>query len=432
MLKRIVIVAYFFPPCNLTAAQRALGWAKYFKGFGYYPIIITRNWDIEINNPKDTLKTTEQSVKHIKHDDYEVYYLPYKANLRDRLFTKYGDTKFVFIRKLLTFFELIFQNFTNSVIPFRNIYEFAYNYIKQNPDIKLAVVTANPFILFRFGYLLNKNLKIKWIADYRDDWNTSEINKQSNNSIEQILKSLERKSEKKWVNSSSITTTVSDYYASKISLFTNKKTEVLLNGYFEDDFIINEGAELSKHFTIVYNGTLYPTQKIELFLSALKRLIDLHDNANDSIRMIFPGLEYDKTQLLRVSNYMKGYENKIITSPRVSRAEVIKLQTEAHALLMIAHDNTKGIPSSKLYEYIALGKPIIVCPTDNDIIENTLAGYNLGYSCETEEKAFAALKNLYEIFKHNQYKELKPDEDFKNQFSRKKQTEKLAAILNSL
>lgn len=431
-MKRILILSYFFPPCNLTASQRALGWAKHLKKFGFYPVIITRNWDIEINNPKDALKSAGERIIHIQHADYEVYYLSYKANLRDRLYVKYGDNKFVFIRKLLTLIELTFQNFTNFVIPFKNIYAFAYNFIRKNPDIKLAIITANPFIFFRFGYLLNKKLKIKWIADYRDDWNTSEVNNHTKNPIQNLLSSIETISEKKWIASAEINTTISDYYARKIALFTNKKTEVLLNGYFEDDFIINKGNELNKYFTIVYNGTLYPTQKIELFLSALKKLIDLYDTEIDSIRMIFPGLEYDKTQLLRVSNYMKSYESKIITSPRVSRTEIIELQSKSHALLMIAHDNTKGIPSSKLYEYIAIGKPIIVCPTDNDIIENTLAGYNLGYICETEEKAFAALQNLYEIYKRNKYKDLKPDEDFKNQFSRQKQTEKLAAILNSL
>ena len=52
-MKKVIVLSYFFTPCNLTASQRALGWAKYLKEFGYYPIIITRNWDLPIGKPED-------------------------------------------------------------------------------------------------------------------------------------------------------------------------------------------------------------------------------------------------------------------------------------------------------------------------------------------------------------------------------------------
>jgi len=438
-LKKVLILSYFFPPCNLTASQRAFGWAKYLKEYGYEPIVLTRNWDVPIKNSIDAFQSSGYEIRHEKNENFEAYYLPYKSTLRDKILIKYGGNKFNLIRKILTFFELIFQNFTNAVVPCRNIHEFADNYLKENEDIDLVLISAQPFILFRFGYLLKKNHNIKWLADYRDDWNTTEIDQYvRTSSFEKIL---EKYSEKKWISSSEIITTISDYYAQKISKFTNKKATVLLNGYFEDDFNLVENnstltgfktlSALGKDdFIIVYNGSLYPTQKIEIFLNALKKLIKKNDTEINKIKIIFPGLEYDNHQSARVSEIMKDYKDNIITTPRISKKETIALQSSAHLLLMIAHENVKGIPSSKLYEYIALGKPTIACPLDNDIIENTLKNYNLGYICNDENEAFEVLENLYKKYLNGEYAALKPDTAYQKLFSRKEQTKILAEILN--
>ena len=48
-MENVLIISYFFPPCNLTASQRAFNWAKYLKEFGYNPIVITRKWDQPIS-----------------------------------------------------------------------------------------------------------------------------------------------------------------------------------------------------------------------------------------------------------------------------------------------------------------------------------------------------------------------------------------------
>ena len=53
MLNKVLIISYFFPPCNLTASNRALFWAKYLKDYGYDPIVITRKWDHKIKSPRD-------------------------------------------------------------------------------------------------------------------------------------------------------------------------------------------------------------------------------------------------------------------------------------------------------------------------------------------------------------------------------------------
>ncbi len=428
-LKKVLILSYFFPPCNLTASQRAFGWAKYLKKYGYYPIIITRNWDNPISTPIDVLKKSGEEIKHEITSDYEVYYLPYKGSLRDRFFVKYGDSKFDFFRRFLTFFEIFFENYSNKFIPYRNIYDFADQYITKNKDVERIVITANPFTLFRFGYLLNKKFNIKWLADYRDDWNTSDFLK-NKTLFEKTLNKIRSNSEKKWVGTAERITTVSEAYSKKISDFVSKQGHVLLNGYFSEDFETITRSYDTK-FTVVYNGSLYTTQQIEIFLSAYKKLINNLGPENANIKIVFPGLLFDKIEALRVSIFLKGYENFYEITPRIPQKQVFELQAKSHLFLMIAHKGLIGIPSSKLYEYIGFGKPILACPSDHDIIEDTLKDYNIGYTCQTEEAVYDKLSELYTLFEKGEYNKLVPDKSFQQKFTREHSSSEVAKILDS-
>lgn len=429
--KKILILSYFFPPCNLTAAQRSLGWAKYLKEYGYYPVIITRNWEHHINGPDDMHHNSGKELIFEEHDGYEVYYVPFKGNLRDRLYSKYGKSKNRLLRKALSFFELIGHNYSNAWIPFSNMYDFADSYVRINKDVDTIIVTGNPFEIFRFGYLLNKKFNIPWIADYRDDWNTSEVNS-SRGFADGILKKLSANTEKRWIETASCITTISPYYAKKISEFTKRPGHVLLNGFFPEDYDAYKNIPLEKEFTVVYNGMLYPSQDIEVFLDAFKKLVDTHPQYRSRIRLRFPGIKFLKDVASRVELYMGGYEDVIELTERIGRGEVLRIQAAAHVLLMVAHGSATGIPSSKIYEYLGLGKPVLICPSDGDILEETFSGYNLGFTANRSEDALKILQDLFQKYLAGNYETLKADENYTKRFTRKHQGEVLAGILDGI
>jgi len=297
-LKKVLIIAYFFPPCNMAGAHRPFAWAQYLKEQGLFPIIITRSWQHEISTPMDVLKASGKDIDHEQHETYEVYYLPYEPNLRDRIYSKYGDRRYTLLRKLLSLWELLTQNFNSAVLPYRNLNQFAEQYLLKNPEVTRMIITANPFPLFKFGYLLKNKFNIKWIADYRDDWSTTEIDKPTS-TAQRLLARMNSYYERKWVGSSECITSISNYYTNKISAFVNKPGHTIYNGYNELDTATAESS-LFQEFTITYCGTLYARQNIELFLDSLKKLIDHADNKL-SIKLHLSGISFfDATQTARV------------------------------------------------------------------------------------------------------------------------------------
>ena len=154
-MKKVIIISYFYPPCNLTASQRAYNWGRYFKEFGYDPIIITRKWDHTITSPSDMGKPSKSmEIKEEVNNKCRVYYMPYKASLKDRIFEK-NKKGIKLIRKALSFKELYFQHSSIGALPYANIFKKAMELIKEE-NIRNVIITGNPFPCFHFGYELKK------------------------------------------------------------------------------------------------------------------------------------------------------------------------------------------------------------------------------------------------------------------------------------
>jgi hypothetical protein len=99
---------------------------------------------------------------------------------------------------------------------------------------------------------------------------------------------------------------------------------------------------------------------------------------------------------------------------------------------MVSHKGFKGVPSSKLYEYIGLKKTIFLYPNDQDIVEQTLLDTNLGVICNDESDIYLKLLNLIEIKQNGEGSEMLIDSKKIDFYSRKNQTEELAKLLDKI
>ncbi|MBK7762523.1 MAG: glycosyltransferase [Bacteroidetes bacterium] len=426
--KKVYILSYYFPPCNLTASERIYSWAKYLKNGDYYPIIITRNWDIPVaNSTTSAFVSSGTEVRIEKHDTYEVHYLPYKSSIKDKLFIKLDGTKFYFIYLIASFIFSIL-----SVVSIRfSPYYFFYIYLKellQNQKGKLQlIVSASPFELFGIAFKLSKLFALQWIADYRDDWSTSSLHKE--NFVKQFLHKVFRYYEKRWLQSADCFLSVSDHYVDKISSFIHKKGYVLTNGYMPENYI--KKHVLPTKFTLTYVGSLYPSQPIEKILHGIISFIE-SKNRNCLLEVVFVGIQHEAQSMNRISQSIQGYENYFRFTGRIPKQEAIAIQAASHLLLICAHENLKGIPGSKLYEYIALRKPVLVYPSDGDIIEESLSKTGQGIICHSQQDMLSALNTYYTMFDENRYTtEGMFDEKMIASFSREKQCEVLIQVLDS-
>lgn len=427
-MKKTLILSYFFPPCNLTAAQRIGSWANYLSEFGYYPIVVTRNWTGKEYTEQQRLESSGDAIRIEKNKNAEIHYLPYKATWRDRFFIKSNlSYLYLYLSKTLTAFNLIFQNFFIRFIPFNNLYHHARELLINDKTIQVLIISGSPFEQFYFGYLLKKEFpNIKWIADYRDEWTTSEIIDFVG--LKKWICSFQIFSEKKWLKKADLITANTNYASEKLNTFLSKKTKKLLNGF--DFELPSQNSTLSFNtLKIVHNGTLYPSQDISLLAEALNEIIIPNDF---TVQLSFPGIKIYNEVAEKTEKAFKNTAISLLLTERISSAEVLKMQLNADLLLMVAHKGKKGIIGSKLYEYIGLQKRILLCPSDNDELEETLLSTNLGIVVSEKEQLKLILKDL--IAEKMKFGALTTNANIDeiNKFNRKNQVKLLADYINEL
>jgi glycosyltransferase involved in cell wall biosynthesis len=423
-LKKILILSYFFPPANFAGSYRVYSWAKYLHLFGIYPVIVTRRWNPNQSDLTDPVQNNTPAIE--KGDGYEVHYVPYRQSLRDKLHTRYGDRRYRFVRKCLSFFELIFQNFSYRAVPYHNLKDYASGYLRQQHDVCSIVVSGRPWQLFNFARLLSREHGIPWIADYRDEWTTHQWVNESTR-LERFMKRFEKTSEYKWLQTSAGFITCSDYLVERIGAFVQKKGIVVYNGFDETETLPKKTTG-SDEIEILYNGTLYPTQKIEIFIEGFRQAIQQGCKA----RLIFAGLSSDPQQVERVKTAAGEHLSYVMISDRLPPAEFRQLLQRCDLFLMVDYSDKKGIYSAKIFDYISGGKPIILCPSAHDVVEELVKETATGIICSTAEEACRLLLNFAEEKKRTLKIGFTPKADVIENYSRKKQTQKLAEAIARL
>lgn len=432
-MKKILIITRSFPPSNKTASYRALSFARYFSKYGYYPIIVTRHWDNAMTHEKDIQLASGSETIHEMKDGYEVYYIPFKGT-----FSKRFNLQSKVLKKIALLIEIYFGklDFFN---PHYSLYKFATMYLRRNSVDKI-IVSVPPFDLLKYGNRLSKKHGVKWVADYRDEW-TSEGSLIQEGKFKNVFsdflhhlflsKKMQQKNEINFTSNCIAFTSVSNQAIASIAKLINKSGTLIVNGFDAENHIVDDGLKLYDEFTIAYAGWLYNSQQIEILCEAVKLMADKHQKFK--FKLLFIGGKSFEGMPKRLNDLMKGYEYLIEFTDRVSKYESIKMQQKSHLLLLSAHKGKDGIPSSKLYEYIGAQKKVLLCPSDNGVIEETLKKTNQALICNSVSETFMTLNKLYELFlDSNSDIQTNINKSEVENFSREKQVEKFAHLLDSL
>lgn len=441
-MKRVLILAYDFPPFVSVGGLRPDSWYKYFHEFGIYPILVTRQWENKYQNHLDYIAPSQSDETIIEADEKgTLIRTPYSPNLANRIMLKYGDSKFVLVRKLITAFFEISQWFL-PIGPKYTLYRTADDYIKTN-RVDCIIATGDPFILFKYANQLSKDHQIPWIADYRDLW-SQDLG--LNNSP--IYRKLMAFFEKRIVSKATVILVVNQFLKEEINrLIPEKKIELILNGF--DPAYIEAARRLpqeDKVFSIGYAGSLYDWHPIESFLSALNKFIQKYPAKK--IVVNFYGSNRPETIEDIKENVFPALKEIVRLIPRLSNKALLEQLAKNHLLLLF---NDYYINGTKIYDYIGIQRKILFCYTQDErtisiaeqilnredirqkkhnlqsqFIEET----NSGILIKDEDALLLALESQYEIF--DSLKQVPCNSSNIDQFSRKRQIKNLAEIINQL
>jgi len=201
-----------------------------------------------------------------------------------------------------------------------------------------------------------------------------------------------------------------------------------MNGFNKEDYSLCAHNPNDGIFTITYSGTLYDYQPIEIFLQAVIQNIVKYDGQID-IRVNLIGITAIEQEAERVRKFIAGYQKWFNISDRIPKGDMIELQNSSDLLLCTNYRDTKGCYPVKIFEYIAGQTPTLLCPGDNDVVEQLIKDTNTGFVKNTTEECFLFLSECIELKLKGQQVILKKNSTLIDQFSRETQAGKLAEVI---
>ena len=435
-MKKLLILAYDFPPYVSVGGLRPYSWYRYMKELGVEPIVVTRQWENKYGNELDYISPSASKETIIEKTEYGIIIrTPYRANLSNRLLLKYGKERFRLIRKFITAYYEIAQFFffvgTKS-----GLYRGAKEYLKNN-KADYIIATGAPHILFKYASKLSKKHNVPWIADYRDPWTQAK-----SRSRNKFLKLFNRHFEVKFTKNAEFITTVSELFSYQIKTLVKKDFHIIENGYnpeFAKD--IESIEQEDKIFTLAYAGTIYSWHPLKSILSTLNKIVE---NNDIDFRLQYIGTNKNEEIKSLIETKYLNLKNKVEIYDKMPQQEMFKTLAKANALILHNYFNVVG---TKIYDYLLLNRYILLCfksteygdvPTklyenedyiddfplpQEDIIRKTESGIVID-NPQYFKEVFLQLYSQHQ-------KEGKIEMQTKNieKFSRKYQTQKLAELI---
>ncbi len=363
-MNKVLIITYYWPPSGGAGVQRWLKFSKYLPEFGWEPVILTVDPEFAaypvIDNSRTNDVLTHTRVYKTKAINYFSIYR------RDpSLIPAAGFAISVNNTLKSKLFRFIRGNFFIPD-PRRGWNKFAYARaceIIENESINHIITTSPPHSTQLIGLKISKKYsEINWIADLRDPW--TEIYYYDQFYPTFISKMIDSRYEKMVLENSDKIITVGPSLRSSLSLKVKEageKTEIITNGYDEEDFNGKTGI-IPSIFTITYVGTLSERYPVDQFLKVIGKI----KKTGVEIRVRFVGAIPDNIAE-KISSEISADCVEFISYTNHNEAISHMLNSSMLLLIIPEHRSNKTIITGKIFEYIAAGKPVLCLgPEDGD------------------------------------------------------------------
>lgn len=442
--KKVLFVAYFFPPIGGSGVQRSVKFVKYLRDFGYEPVVLTvgnkfnphdidRKMlndipdDVEIIRIDDNFLLTEQLTQRQQQEILNLYYGIMQSP--------------VWLEEYIRVINENVEEINHELIPDENIYwvNEVLKKIESRIDlskIELIFTSGSPYSLYFLGYYIKKKYHIPWVMDDRDAWtaNTSIAEMQWWFNGYEGTYDLEVELNQKMLLDIDWLVVISNQvkydYIDKF-LVDEKKISVITNGYDEEDFQEIQNSKSVK-FQLCYNGWVYLDRNPIPVLELINELIDSQYMKKEDVEWIFNGVVQremkeqleagDKHHILRFNGYLEHIES-------------LRIASQSNVLILFGGvgEASKTMYTGKIFEYLRLQIPILGLSSSggvfDEVFEKTQCGRN--YEYEDLEGIREYLLGLYNEWKSGDCAvQVREQEIMK--FERKYLTKQLANIFDEV
>lgn len=341
MSRRLLLVAYFYPPCRDTGALRPVAMAKWLRRLGHEVTVLTTSAYGPAVGERDVVQTADAQR--------------WRARLRgqdriDALFDSptYSGRPHPLSRLLVP------EALVAAWLPFARRRALA---LTRERRFDCAITTSPPESAHAVGIALGRR-GLPWVADVRDAWTFEPLRPRFPTAAQ---RRLDLWLERRWLGAADAVVCVSEPAAADLRRREIAAPLLVANGWDLEAAPAQSAlpAQLldPERVSLLYTGRFgSPGRDPRPLVEALGRLARGDPETASRLELVIAGpLTADEARLLSAD----VTPARIVAAGSLSRDKALALQRGADVLLLLAQPTRSQLLNIKLFEYLAAGRPIL-------------------------------------------------------------------------
>ncbi|HLA63689.1 MAG TPA: glycosyltransferase [Rhodothermales bacterium] len=366
--RRVLVVAYYFPPAGGPGVQRVLKAVKYLHASGWQPTVLTVADGAFPQHDPSLAADVPPGVEVVRTralDPFGVYgrLTGKKGTAAVPVGTAAGGGGAADRVARWARANLFLPDARVGWVPFATR---AALRLHRAERFDAVLTSGPPHSVHLIGRALARKTGVPWVADFRDPW--TGINFYHELPMTGAARRFDRALEGSVLREAGRLVTVSPTWAAALADKAGRSAEdvaVVHNGFDAADFAGLEGvAPPADRFVLAHVGSLYGARNPQALWTALGRL-----RAAGRLERFTLKLVGAVDAAARAEAAAHGLDGLLEATGYVPHAEAVRAMRAATALLLLVEGFglDRGMITGKLYEYLGSGRPVVgLGPADGD------------------------------------------------------------------
>jgi glycosyltransferase involved in cell wall biosynthesis len=413
---KALLVSFYFPPAGGGGVQRPLKLAQYLPAMGIETHVLAPD-DPRWLHRDDGLRAPSQAWVH------RAKYVGVSGGKPSEVLAGTQGLERVATHARLQLRRLVVpdENATWAVtaIP-------AGIKLVRRHDIDVVVSTSPPPSTHLIAAAISRATGVPWVADLRDSL-VAHAHRRADTAATRVKSSMHRRVARLVASHADAITCVSAAISEETrALAPRGRVVTIANGCDFDD-VAGLERHPSERFRITHTGSFFGRRDPRPFLQAL------HDSGLDVVARFlgdFRPADREWAESL-------GLGDRLELLPYAPRAASLALQRDSEALLLLipeAEGRGRGVLSGKVFEYLAVGRPILAAvPPDGaaaELIRDTGAG--IVAAPDDTGAIREALEELHARWRRDELSDVELAEAWRRRLSRRTRVEEMATLLHDV
>ena len=391
-MKRVLVIAYYWPPSGGSGVQRWVKFCKYLPAEGWQPVVFApEGADYPSLDP--SLEAEVPPEAEVMRGSIREPYAAYRklTGAKSTQVTEISSGKKTWKQKLSLWIR------ANVFVPDPRVgwvkpsVKTLQAYLKEHP-VDVMVTTGPPQSVHLIGQRLHRATGIPWIADFRDPWTRMYYLKY----LPMTARTWRRlkAQEHSVLDACSTVLACTPLMQEEFQAQTATPVACITNGYDEEDFA-GPAPEADGFFNLTHTGLFAADGNPLTLWKVLGEMAACEPAFQEKFRLRLAG-KVDREVLEALAE--NGLRDNVVALGSCDHATAVQEQRAATVLLLPLRNDPQYRPilPGKLFEYLAARRPVLGIGQPDGamarVLTDTRAGVTVDWNDEAALRTFLADK----------------------------------------